>query len=516
MKLLADIQGTIVVDFYPQGADEDTAKRSATRSTFSKKEQSKRVASKDQALIAKMTAERDAERKRYEAQVKLAKDNGLHFCKETAAGGGACTKGPFLTATGLERHKCHFADRATTADAFQSMFPDELQGNRASVRLVAAGRAGAEQEVVAKNRSYFCFTLSDDNSQDMSHLLVHKLAAFAQRQRIPELATLVQYICKTDGAGCYASAISKLAVRVLHLVAPDKWPRCLELLQSIAGDGKAGPDRFHAEVGAQLRRQLRQGCDQTNAHENATALTKAGGMKGAFISVVTVERSEALARYHKLKFKDPGPPVAKGTKKKRQKKRKADAIPVRRVDDGTFNGSGVVDTLALRAWSKHSGKFHRKQPPVATTAVGANFVEGCFNEGANGGTKVRASAVVDRMVAAIDMHGLPLFGPESLGGPVWAISKVTSKYGMLFSNQKGAAALVNNASHIDTMTAAKCGCGKAKHASLIQVGVSTLGDLLDLADLDDEQLEDKICDAHLKMKDVHNWINHLQRIRSGE
>ena len=255
VKLLATIEDDIVVDFFPekpQAPTRDSQRKSMSRPTYSKVEQSKRRAHADATLVSNAAQTIEARVDMQRTTKNLAVERGGFACFKTNDNGiSMCIHKPFLTSAGLERHQrrneCTFGNgNPTTADDFQRLYLHQLEGNvlrPGGSRLDAARNVDPNHPVMtAKNRSYFSFTLSDDSSQDAPHLLMHKFAAFANRSRIPELRDLQRYICKTDGTSIYASAIAKLALRVMHLVKPDLWPRCFELLQSIAGDGKAGPD----------------------------------------------------------------------------------------------------------------------------------------------------------------------------------------------------------------------------------------------------------------------------------
>ena len=75
---------------------------------------------------------------------------------------------------------------------------------------------------------------------------------FHSRDEYEAIGKVQKYISKTDGASNYTSAVSWLALRVLHVAKPE-WPRCLESLTSRKGDGKIGNDRFHAEIAAKKK-----------------------------------------------------------------------------------------------------------------------------------------------------------------------------------------------------------------------------------------------------------------------
>ena len=386
-----------------------------------------------------------------------------------------CTAGPFETERQLQAHKCQFASKWSTQDQVQSMYHDIQRNNNtfsdASCGRVAAARQGQEDHAAetAVNGSYFAMTLSDDSMQNVSHLLAHRMGALDQLKRVAPLAKRKKYISKTDGASNYTSAVSWLALRVLHEVKPE-WPRCLESLTSQKGDGKIGNDRFHAEVAAKKKRALATGMNQTNAMEHAKALVSNGGMKAAVVAVVHVPRNCDTKLYQSLEVKRGKP------------KTKQEAGP-------------RLEEMSLSDWFRAPGACNIK--PIKFKAderqleLATQFVDACFREGMTKDmTKIRPGQCRDKMCEAKDDQGRHKFGPgpRFSHGPVWSTSKITGRYSKLLTMQKVSPELVSNDSKINCMTALGCGVGPQKCGYLAVLGVETLGQLLELSALEDDAL----------------------------
>jgi hypothetical protein len=185
----------------------------------------------------------------------------------------------FRRSEGLAAHELsdshHFVRAPTsTANLAKQLFHQLMQGgggDNNTARLATANEVAPGRVTKAVNTSRFNFTLSDDAKQDAPHLLAHRIANREMLTQWQDLAHLTTYSNKSDGAGVYASIQQFLALRVLHEVNP-RYPRCTESSQSVAGDGKGGCDRMHAEIGAKGKKQLDRSVDQTNADQHAAAL----------------------------------------------------------------------------------------------------------------------------------------------------------------------------------------------------------------------------------------------------
>ena len=95
---------------------------------------------------------------------------------------------------------------------------DDSQNTRGGggERLAAAASATAGEVVEARNGALFQFSLSNDSSQNGSHLLCHRFASYMQLSRIPEVRGKDELLNKADGATVYASPRAFLALRVMH------------------------------------------------------------------------------------------------------------------------------------------------------------------------------------------------------------------------------------------------------------------------------------------------------------
>lgn len=147
-------------------------------------------------------------------------------------------------------------------------------------------------------RGYQSTVMSNDGTQDMFQLLVHRLAGRLNMTRVPveELRKATLYFIKTDGAGVYNCLFSLMVLRVIHEI--DGRPRVAEACFSIPGDGKTGLDRYFAEVGRKIQAYVRAGHNTTNAAENCAALGYEGQIKASIASTVEIPRemeSEVLA-----------------------------------------------------------------------------------------------------------------------------------------------------------------------------------------------------------------------------
>ena len=257
----------------------------------------------------------------------------------------------------------------------------------------------------AAHRSFFCFTLSDDSTQKASHLLAHRLGALNQLRRIPGFSESETCINKSDGAAIDNSCPSWLALGVLDNVIPNS-AQYTESTQSQPGDGKAGPDRFHAEVGRKGQRELRKGKDQTDAKEHADTLVAGEGLKASVVCTVDVPRGSASSKFQSLNFTH--------------------------ISGKTpANCSDGLEELSLRQWSRTPGlawiKPLRKEATPAQTEKARQFVDACFKQGETSSQHIPPEACRKRMDEALDDLGLPLFGPGSEYGPVWETHQIQGR-----------------------------------------------------------------------------------------
>ena len=469
------------------------------RPTFTKQEnlhrQAEQDASKMVAASAKAKTTLDAQRSIKDYQSR----NGWFPCMKLDATKSCFCECVFRRANGLAKHVCDFA-RGPTGTAHRLVQGDN--GRSSSSRVDTANDVVPGRVTKAVNTSRFNFTLSDDAQQNAPHLLAHRIANREMQAQCPDLGHLKTYSNKSDGAGVYASMQQILALRVMHEVDA-RYPRCTESSQSVAGDGKGGCDRLHAEIGAQGKKQLNCGHDQTNADQHSAALVANGGIKGTMVSVVTVHRGPAADEFHNLKYVDIGA----------DDDEPAPAV----VEEADYMFD--ADLLTMREWATQRGTFHTTALNREKLPAGEKFVDDCFMEGATGAnSKVHASQVRERMVAAQDAAtGLDLFGPGHAGGPVWEIKDIASRYAALFNNQKASALLGSDSSPITNMANAKCGCGKQKTQQLQVAGLNTLGDLLALNESTDAEVAIVVSKTRsgITVASIRMWIMSLLERRKG-
>ena len=161
--------------------------------------------------------------------------------------------------------------------------------------------------------------------------------------RAGKLSSCTTFSTHSDGASVYTLSPQWLALRVLHDV-DQRYPWCTHPSQSVAGAGKFGCDRAHAEFNAQAERQLRQGKDQTNARQHAEALVADGGVKGTMVSVVEVPRNADTDQFLNLSIVDHGHIPVEG---------EAPPVAVSQADKD-FD----PNNLSLVEWLTQRGTFH--------------------------------------------------------------------------------------------------------------------------------------------------------------
>jgi hypothetical protein len=258
------------------------------RPTFTKQEQMQRQAESDATKMVGAAAKAKKTTLETQQLIKAGQAGNRWFpCMKLDDTNSCYCERVFRRPGGLAAHELsdshHFARAPTsTANLAKQLFHQLMQGgggDNNTARLAAANDVAPGRVTKAVNTSRFNFTLSDDAKQDAPHPLAHRIANREMLTQLQDLAHLTTYSNKSDGAGVYASIQQFLAVRVLHEVNPH-YPRCTESSQSVAGDGKGGCDLVHAEIGAQGKKQLNRGVDQTNADQHAAALVADGGIKG--------------------------------------------------------------------------------------------------------------------------------------------------------------------------------------------------------------------------------------------
>ena len=490
------------------------------RPMFTKDEHTKVQAAKDAGAMATASAKvaKALQQQRSAKDIQTAK--GWFPCLQLDPTESCYCECSFQRAHGLaqhiERHTCRFP-RAPggTAGRVQKLYCDLMQprssssssSSDSSPRLDAAAAARPGVVVKPAHGALVGFSISDDAQQNAGHLLAHRFAAREMQLRCRALRRYNTYENKSDGAGVYASIQQWMALRVMHEVDA-RYPRCTGSSQSVAGDGKGACDRYHAENNAKSRRELHKGKDQTNAHDHAVAQTSGGGVKGTTVCVVMVARDAAALDFQKLEYFDAGPAAEEPLLEE------ADAA------DCEFN----PDSLTMREWATQRGTAHTTalsreyRTDAIKKAVGTKFVDKHFDEGATGAKgKVQASTVRELMVEAVDPEtGLAMFGPGCIGGEVWDLKDINSRYSARFSKQKGAALYGNNASPIETMKEVKCGCGPAKSHQLGMIAVNTLGDLLALHACDDKLIGSKVAGCcNVTVATVHRWATALLAARAA-
>lgn len=464
VELLRRMKDATFVTHYGDAPEDQTARLNCAevgRPSYTAEEQHKRQACADAKLMRHTSAACERVLEAQQRSKALQQKNGGHPCYKKDPTETCYCERSFSTAAGLANHKkCRFPRAATsTADTAKRLLCDIQQGNNTSApagggsRIDAARAADPGGITEAANGALFSFSVSDDSTQNSAHLSSHRIAAREMQLRAGKLAMLKTYTNQSDGASVYTAPPSWLSLRLMHEV-DSRYPRCSGSSQSVAGAGKGGADRLHAELNAKARRALNNGADQTNAHQHAHALVSDGGIKGTMVSVVVVPRNQDSDDFQNLKVNDPGHTAVDG-----------EPPPVAVTDaDRDFD----PNSLSLYDWLTQRGTFHTTALHRDRTAAGQAFVDECFREGLTGlKSKVHASTARERMTDKVDQGtGLDMFGPGCVGGNVWDIKHIQARYSALLSQQKGSSLLAQDSSPVSAMAHAKCGCGAVKFQQL--------------------------------------------------
>ena len=482
------------------------------RPHYSKAEKKKRKIKADAATVR---GARKRYKKSMEEAVACRKEQetcGLFVCwNQDENKTSFCIASPFGTEAKWRNHKCKFSSQWSNADELKRKFGlkrqfGEMQYNSNSSssavghQRVAAAEAEEDDntDTVAADGTYFALTLSDASKQNVSHLVVHRMASLQKLKRIDSLANHVLYTNKTDGAANYTSAVSWFALRVLHEVN-ETWPRCKESLTSQSGDGKSGNDRFHAELARKKAKELQKGMDQTDARSHALAVVKDGGCKASVVAVVTVPRNDDTSFFQDLDVKQPSS-AARGPPPK-----KASGPPLEHLSCDNW-----VNTRFMANVKKISYSATPEQQALAI-----QFVDACFAEGTNATEKVRPCLCQQRMSLARHPSGGHKFGPGTCftHGPVWSEAKIQGRYSALLDRDKNAPHIRSDASRIDFMTKTKSGCGKTKVGLLKACGITTLGSLLQFAESGKDAIATTLKEKNSKLK-PQNILDFAQRLKT--
>jgi len=266
-----------------------------TRSSPTPKQQSKRKLQRvsDQSSAKKQAVESSLEKERTEKESLAAKgrfpclvENGKCFCTKD-----------FSDATRLRNHSIKsdhkFPVQQSLDDRTKMMVHNmdrrergQMTSGRGEIDLSTTDHSIESNE--KDIRASFSLSLSDDATQTIGHLLLHRLKS---RQVFTDQianSTSVRVQSKTDGAAVYNSEFSRWVLRFIHLV--DGGPRYCESTVSISGDGKTALDCLFGEIGFKARRFLNAGNDTSNASEYHDAFV---GIPGVHTSVLDVHTSIA-------------------------------------------------------------------------------------------------------------------------------------------------------------------------------------------------------------------------------
>lgn len=439
----------------------------AARPAFTHEEQRKRKINSTQTKASRNSKRhKDRLDKQVKERSRISSQGGFPCDQMDVHRTSYCTK-VFKTQSGLNKHAaaapsmCEFTMSTwSTQDELQHRYCQVQHG----ANVVVSDAEGADAAPLeAANVSYFSSTISDDAKQNVAHLLAHRIAAKRQRQRIPALQSVTEYINKSDGARTYNTPVSWLTLSMLHELNQD-FGRCTESRQSVPGDGKTGVDSNHAEQNRALASQLALGGKQTTADEIAEAQA-AARMKGSVVCSVKVPRNDASKTFASFEWKVDG----------RRKRVPRKAWP-------------ELDSMDLLEWARTPGMAWitriKQNLSAEQTLKSKAFVDACFMEGAKGGQKVNPDDCIKRMENDKDADGISRWGADAECGPVWDRIKVANRYSVLANGQNAASKLTDDKSAIAFMNSVRCGCGKQKQDILQMLGIKTLGDLLKVAEED--------------------------------
>jgi hypothetical protein len=235
----------------------------------------------------------------------------------------------------------------------------------------------------------------------------------------------------------------------------------------VAGAGKFGCDRAHAEFNAQAGRQLRKGKDQKNSRQHAEALVAACGVNGTMVIVVVSRNADTD------QCLDPGHIHVAG---------EAPPVAVSQADKD-FDPNDI----SLVEWLTQRGTFHTTLLHCEKTPTGRDFIDKCFEAGKTGAkTKVHTSTARERRQARADPQtGLDMIGPGQPGDDVWDIKDTQARYSALFTQQKGSLLVASDASSISAMAHAKWA---VRFQRLQVINVKTIAQLLALSNMSDADM----------------------------